>query len=109
MVVRRKIPTSAVVSSMFPFRETRTQKRAAVGRGGWRPGLETLQMGGFQDQQVPLCNSRNLQISCRRPADDRRRKLIKSEWRWTPKICSRTSDNCRKLGWQQVRVKSKTV
>uniref|UniRef100_H3C913 PEA3-type ETS-domain transcription factor N-terminal domain-containing protein n=2 Tax=Tetraodon nigroviridis TaxID=99883 RepID=H3C913_TETNG len=49
MVVRRKIPTSAVVSSMFPFRETRTQKRAAVGRGGWRP------------------------------ADDRRRKLIKSE------------------------------
>lgn len=87
-------------------------------------GVETLQMGGFQDQQVPLSNSRvseprsrsaadpksvhlaeqicshfytnlfikenkdeclssfllqNLQISSRRPADDRKRKLIKSE------------------------------
>ncbi|TWW79990.1 ETS translocation variant 1 [Takifugu flavidus] len=35
-------------------------------------------MGGFQDQQVPLCNSRNLQISCRRPADESKRKLTKS-------------------------------
>ncbi|XP_050932198.1 ETS translocation variant 1 isoform X3 [Lates calcarifer] len=56
-------------------------------------GEETLQivrqlkpqrcrMDGFHDQQVPYCNSKKLQkktTSCERPANDRKRKFIKSD------------------------------
>uniref|UniRef100_A0A3P8RL88 ETS variant transcription factor 1 n=1 Tax=Amphiprion percula TaxID=161767 RepID=A0A3P8RL88_AMPPE len=39
-------------------------------------------MDGFHDQQVPYCNSKKLQekaTSCERPANDRKRKFIKSD------------------------------